>query len=134
MFRTSTRAGRISNREMRRRAQQAIEHGTKVHLILLAVLAQSGGEVTVTDGTLQQVGRNLADLDYVIADGKVKGESIVRLVEGKNHDADVQAPSDVQSDAAPAVRVSDVSADVAGVASPDPAAGEGTTGGTGDGQ
>jgi hypothetical protein len=76
-------AKRISNREMRRRAQAAIEHGTKTHLILLAVLAQSGGEVTVTDGTLQQVGMNLATLDFAILAGKQKGESIVRLVDGK---------------------------------------------------
>lgn len=76
-------AKRISNREMRRQAQRAIEHGTKAHLILLAVLAQTGGEVTVTDGTLQQVGMNLADLDFAIVSGANKGESIVRLVNGK---------------------------------------------------
>jgi hypothetical protein len=80
-----------SNRQRMKMANFAIEHAQKVRLILLAVLAQSGGEVTVTNGTIQQVGSNLATLDYAIIDGKNPNESIVRLVEGQDDEHDTES-------------------------------------------
>ena len=53
-------------------------------MILVACLAQSGGEITVTQGTLDQCAKNLEELDYVIGPGKEKNEFIVRLVQGKD--------------------------------------------------
>lgn len=74
----------VSNRELRRQAIASIDLGGRATMILLAVLAQQGGEVTVTDQTIAHVGRRLDDMDYVIVDGVKPGESIVRVVEGKN--------------------------------------------------
>lgn len=79
----TTTARPLSNREMRRRAQEAINVGSQALLILLAVLAQSGGEITVTQGTINQCSKNLEDLDFEIVDGTIQGEFIVRLMEGK---------------------------------------------------
>lgn len=83
----STQASRPSNRELRRAARDAINAGTQAVLTLLAVLAQQGGEVTVTQGTIDQCAKNLNDLDFVIVPSPTAPrEYIVRLVEG--HDAE----------------------------------------------
>jgi len=77
-YRTSTRADRPSNRELRRQANQSIALGAHTFAVLLAVLAQSGGEVTVTEGTMAQVDpRRMA---FEIVEGKNEKEKIVRLV------------------------------------------------------
>jgi hypothetical protein len=68
---------------LRRRARYSIAQGGQVYAILLAVLAQSGGEITVTQGTLNQVGANMQQLGYIVTKGTVENEFIVRLVEGK---------------------------------------------------
>lgn len=75
---------RISNRERRRRADAAIEQGTRAFLTCLAVLAQKGGEVVVTQGTLDQVTRDLTTLDFVVVPGETPAEFIVRIVNGKD--------------------------------------------------
>ena len=50
------------------------------HTTLLSVLAQQGGEVTVTLGTFQQVIRDVQKLNWVNAPGANGGEFIIRLV------------------------------------------------------
>lgn len=96
--RIPTHAKKLSNRERLRRADQAIDLGNRATLILLAVLAQSGGEVTVTQGTIDQVSLGIVtgELDYAIVDGKNKNEHIVRLVTG-HEDAPLEpSPENVQ--------------------------------------
>ncbi len=77
-------ARRISNRARLRAANQAIDLGNRATMILMAVLAQSGGEVVVTQGTIDQVGVAIrhGDADYAIVDGANPNEHIVRLVIG----------------------------------------------------
>lgn len=80
----STKAGRVSNRELRRRAQSAIAIGTKAYSILLTVLAQKGGEVVITEGTIAQVNRSFNTLDFEVVPNKdTPGEYVVRLLDGK---------------------------------------------------
>lgn len=74
-------AGRVSNREMRRRAASAIIYGRQAYSTLLAVLAQSGGEVKVTQGTLDQVDKNYDALGFVVVHTDKAGEFIVRMTE-----------------------------------------------------
>ena len=73
-------ANGISNRQRQRTAHQAIETGAKVSFLLVSVLAQSGGEVEVTKGTLDQVRENLRDLGFSTADKD--GGMVVKLLEG----------------------------------------------------
>jgi hypothetical protein len=86
----STSAGRVSNAELRREAVRAIELAQTQHMIFLAVLAQRGGSVTVTEGTITQIGTELEFYDYRVRDGLHPGESIVELVDSRktNEDAD----------------------------------------------
>jgi len=119
-----TRYKKVSNRELRRRATQVVlEHealqaqGAKTFAILLTVLAQKGGEVTVTKGTIDQVGANLARLSYQIVTSEVPGEHIIRLVEGK----DDGVPQTGETDPAPAQEET-VSGTTGPEASPDTAA------------
>ena len=88
-YRTSTRADRPSNRQLRRDANQALALGARTFAVLLAVLAQSGGEVTVTDGTMAQVDPRY--MAFEIVPGKTEKEKIVRLVrqEEGTHDIHV---------------------------------------------
>lgn len=64
-----------------RQATLAVVAGQQAFAILMAVLGQSGGEVTVTKGTIDQVGVNLPRLGYVVVPGKVENEVIVRMTE-----------------------------------------------------
>ena len=83
-YNSSTKAGRVSNRELRRRAQQAIAIGTKAYSILLTVLAQKGGEVVITEGTIAQVNAKFNELDFEVVPNKDKaGEYLVRLMDGQ---------------------------------------------------
>jgi hypothetical protein len=104
---TSIRAGRLSNRERRRRADEAIEIGTKAVLTTLVLLAQKGGEITVTQGTLQQCMANLDNLDYIVEPNpKVPGEFIVRLIEGnKDNENRRDAGADVPAETSVSVEL-----------------------------
>ncbi len=62
---------------------------TRMRLILLGVLGQLGGEVTVTTGTIDQIGERIDDFDYAILEGKAPNESIVKLIDRQ---ADEQKP------------------------------------------
>jgi len=57
-------------------------------MALLAVLAQNGGEVTVTAGTITQVEREFRQLSYEFISAPVKGEFIVRLLTGETADGE----------------------------------------------
>lgn len=64
--------------------RQTVDRGQFAKVVLLAVLAQKGGEVEVTQGTMQQVTDNLATLSWVTQPNeKDPGAFFVRLVEGQ---------------------------------------------------
>jgi hypothetical protein len=111
--RHSARVKKVSNRELMRRAEYSIREGGKQYALLLAVLAQSGGEVTVTQGTIDQVGMNLPNLGYVVVGGKAEKEFIVRLTEG--HEDAPESPTSHEE--APEVLDEEVGPETA----PDPA-------------
>lgn len=72
---------KISNRERQRRATQAILDGKAALVTLLAVLAQCGGEKTVTQATFDEVAKRQNALDVKIEPSpKISGEFIVRLL------------------------------------------------------
>lgn len=50
------------------------------HLTLLMVLAQSGGELTVTQGTMQQTVEQIKTLNWQSGPGVTPNEFVVRLV------------------------------------------------------
>ena len=81
--RIPTSAKKVSNREMQRQARRAINAGTQATMVLLACIAQSGGEITITQGTLDQCQQNLGRLDFEIVDGVKPGEFVVRMLEGE---------------------------------------------------
>jgi hypothetical protein len=54
----------------------------KTFVVLLTVLAQNGGEVTITKGTSDQVVADLARLTWAIEPGKEANEYVVRVVTG----------------------------------------------------
>lgn len=86
-----TNTKRISNRERMRRAAASIQAGLRAEQILLAVLAQKGGEVVVTQGTINQVGMKLASLGYEIVPNAEGTEFTVRMLEGDVPDSPVHA-------------------------------------------
>lgn len=83
-------AKKVSNHQLRRDAMamsqagiDAIAHAQRMQSVLFAVLAQVGGEVTVTDGTINQIGDHLANFSVGVLDGQTPGEHIVRLIEDR---------------------------------------------------
>jgi hypothetical protein len=85
-------AGRVSNRELRRRAARAIQYGRQAYATLLAVLAQSGGEITVTAGTLDQVNQNYNAMGFVVEQKKdLPNEYLVRLTTGREETPEASA-------------------------------------------
>lgn len=75
-------ANRVSNRSLRRRAMFSIRKGAEVFQAFMAVLAQKGGEVVVTKGTLDQVSENLSTLGYTITPNETHTEFTFRMTEG----------------------------------------------------
>lgn len=76
-------AAPISNRQIRRNARAAIDTGLRSYITLLTVLAQKGGEVVVTKGTIDQVNATLPSLSYEVKPVDEKGnEFIIRMLEG----------------------------------------------------
>ncbi len=85
----SPSASRNANRKRRirrnitllRRAGYAEAVAKQKALIhLMAVLAQSGGEVTVTKGTIDQIMADLSKMSYSVDKGTVENELVFRLV------------------------------------------------------
>ena len=103
----STTSGKVGNREMRRRAVRSMQEGSKIYALLLAVLAQKGGEIVVTQGTIDQVGANLANLGYridpILKDNDLDGnpqpptDFIIRLTEGTDSLEQSEQPVGVES-------------------------------------
>lgn len=79
-----TRVKLVSNRERQRLAQTAIIEMERVKAILLAVLSKCGGEVTVPQTILDQIGFKLDRLDYEIVVGEDQSSFIVKLTESEN--------------------------------------------------
>jgi len=66
---------------LRRQLQGVTGEAQKAYVTLLAVLAQKGGEVTITKGTIQQVMENVSHLGYSAS--PIEGSEtdvVVRLV------------------------------------------------------
>lgn len=77
-MRMTTRFPKVSNRERQRLAQAALRKTVEMRILLLAVLAQKGGEVIVTEGTIHQV---TGEMDFeVIVNPANEKERIVRIV------------------------------------------------------
>lgn len=74
---------RLSNRKRRQLTDEAMGYAMRCRLILIACLAQSGGSITITKGTINQAGMNLAHLDYAVVDGTTENDSIVKLVDDR---------------------------------------------------
>lgn len=70
----------------------------KTQMMLLAVLAQKGGEVIVTTGTMQQVLENYRGMGWTLVPGAQPNERIVRMTE----DARVTYNPDSEEEPAPA--------------------------------
>jgi len=68
-----------SLRETRRAADNAQEHAKTAELLVMEMLAQAGGEVTLTKGTIEQVVQNLPLLDFTIGPGVNENEIVVKL-------------------------------------------------------
>lgn len=68
----------------RRKHQLQLEHtASQMNFLLLAILAQRGGEVTISSGTMQMVAERVAEFGYSIAPNPaVEGEFIVKLLTG----------------------------------------------------
>lgn len=82
-LRGSLKAKRLSSSERRRMQQRAMVEASHAVRLLLAVLAQVGGSITVTTGTLSQVMSNYDNLGFEIAPStKVEGEFQIRLLSG----------------------------------------------------
>jgi hypothetical protein len=90
----SARHSRRRNNELRRQLRRIATSGQQAYATLLAVLAQKGGEVTVTKGTIDQVTENYKRLGFVVENSKEHdNEFIVRLTEAPDPEAYVpEAP------------------------------------------
>ena len=69
-----------TNSLLKREVRTLSQNAAKSFAMLLAVLAQAGGEVTVVQGTLDQVLPNLATLGYEVVKGQAPNEHIIRMV------------------------------------------------------
>ena len=63
-----------------RALQQTEQQRQQTMMTLLSVLAQAGGEITITKGTIQQVIEQYAQLAFSTGPGTVEGEFVVKMV------------------------------------------------------
>ncbi len=76
-----TRKVRRINADLRRQVRRMSHLGRSAYATLLAVLAQHGGEVTITQGTLEQVNENFRNLSFAVSQKKdIPNEFTVRMV------------------------------------------------------
>lgn len=69
---------------LERSLAQAQQQGSSAVLLLLAILAQKGGDIEITTGTLDQVKANIANLGWnVRPNPNDKTACLVSLTEGK---------------------------------------------------
>lgn len=69
-----------TNTLLKRQLKTVGLEGFKNYIMLCAILAQKGGEITVTAGTLQQAQQDITKLGYTVTPSEVVGELLVRLV------------------------------------------------------
>ncbi len=72
-----------TNSLLKKSLSRASQEQAKAFTILCAVLAQRGGSVMVTKGTLDQAAQNLSRLSYQVEKGEAEGEFIVKVVEAE---------------------------------------------------
>lgn len=74
---------RRTNKSLKRTLHHIATNGRTAYATLLAVLAQKGGEITVTQGTLDQVNENFKQLAFRVDPilGTSPKEFTVRLIE-----------------------------------------------------
>ena len=77
----SARAKRRACNQAQRQLRRTAISGKQAYATLLAVLAQKGGEVVITQGTIDQVSENYNHLAWVVEKGKETNEYIVRLID-----------------------------------------------------
>lgn len=69
-----------TNSLLKRQLKTVGLEGFKNYIMLCAILAQKGGEITVTAGTPQQAQQDITKLGYTVTPSEVVGELLVRLV------------------------------------------------------
>ena len=74
-----------SNRQRLRDADAAVASALRDRTLLLAVLAQCGGEVTITAGTVEQMTEHMS---YEIVPGANAKEKVIRIVLGDSGSAE----------------------------------------------
>ena len=87
----------------RRQLKAAYAHHAQTLFTLLSVLAQNGGELYITNGTMLQVMKDQMTLQYAVEKGRSDDEMVVRLVhtgvavadEPEPTEADVELPLDL---------------------------------------
>jgi hypothetical protein len=85
------RANALGNKAAIRFHGQALKN----FQMLMTVLAQKGGEVTVTKGTIAQVMGKLQFLDFAVIKGATDGELIIRMLDRSPADvAHFDTPAD----------------------------------------
>ena len=71
---------RRTNNQLKRALHQESVTNYKLYSTLMMVLAQKGGEVTVTRGTAQQVIEGMGRLSYVVEAGANESEFVIRQI------------------------------------------------------
>lgn len=94
MKRQSSQYPKRSNRQRMRDADTAVRLQQRDRMVLLAVLAQKGGDVVITDGTVAQL---TTEMSYEILPGATEGERIVRLLMGTVEGDVLPAPGGVEA-------------------------------------
>lgn len=94
-----TRRLRRTNKAMKRTLKSVATGGKQAYSTLLAVLAQKGGEVVITQGTIDQVTANYADLGFRVEKGDQPNEYKVLLVEGPEKPQETPGTTDAEEGA-----------------------------------
>lgn len=88
-YNNSMSAKRVSNRQLRREGIQAIQAFEHMRLILIGLLAQNSGQLHITTGTIDQVGREIDHLNYeIVTDPNDPKTRLVRLVDDRKEEAE----------------------------------------------
>lgn len=77
----------------RRALEQTETQRQSIIVTLLAVLAQKGGEITITKGTINQVIENIKSLGFSTTPGATDGEYVVRMTTKEDADAHTAIPT-----------------------------------------
>lgn len=77
----------------------------RTYLTLLYVLAQKGGSITITHGTMLEVMKQAATLRWQAMDGENPGEVVVRILEQTETIVEDAPQTDVPADVEPLVTI-----------------------------